>query len=107
MAFRGLTLAARVAGVRSFGSPAVAGLPNFVANSPAASLTTTGSGLKIASITTPGETATITVWVDAGSRYETAETNGVANLYETAAMKSKVAEIAAIGGLVKSYTSRE
>lgn len=104
---RAIAIVPRLGASRSFGASAAARIPEFVLGAPSAVMTTTGSGLKIASITTPGETATVTAWVDAGSRYETAQTNGVANLLETAAIKSKASEIAALGGMVTSYTSRE
>jgi len=92
-------------GARALSVPALAAtdLPAIAG----AAMTTTPAGLRIASITTPGSTATVTAWVEAGSRYETPETNGVANLLETAAMSSKAAEIAALGGMVSSYTTRE
>lgn len=70
-------------------------------------VSTTSTGLKIGCISRPGETATITAWVDAGSRYETPQTNGVAALFETSAIASKSSEFAALGGMVSSYTSRE
>jgi len=102
---RVLNTAVRRSGVRSFGAPAHAQAAADL--TPASTLTTAPNGVRIASITTPGETATVTAWVDAGSRYETAATNGVANLFETAAVQAKAAEIAALGGMVSSYTSRE
>ena len=74
--------------------------PAHVLGAPSAVVSTTGSGLKIGSVSYPGETATVTAWVDAGSRYETPQTNGVAHLMETAALKAKSAEIAALGGQV-------
>jgi len=99
--------AARRTGARSFGAPAAVAAPEYVVSAPTPVAKTTSSGLKIASVTTPGETATVTAWVEAGSRFETPETNGVANLFETSAMASKAAEIEALGGMVSSYTSRE
>jgi predicted Zn-dependent peptidase len=92
-------------GVRTFGAPAVAA--SDVPAIAGAAMTTTPAGLRIASVTTPGSTATVTAWVEAGSRYETPETNGVANLLETSSMSGKAAEIAALGGMVSSYTTRE
>jgi processing peptidase subunit beta len=55
------------------------------------------------------------VWIDAGSRYETAETNGAAHFLEHMAFKgsSKRAknqlelEIENMGGHLNAYTSRE
>jgi processing peptidase subunit beta len=106
MALRTLvSTASRRTGARAFASPS--SLPDYVIGAPEAVVTTTNTGLKIGCISKPGDTATITAWVDAGSRYETPETNGVAHLFETAALNSKAAEIAALGGQVSSYTSRE
>lgn len=46
-------------------------------------MTTLSNGLRIATETTPfAETATVGVWLDAGSRYETEETNGTAHFLE-------------------------
>lgn len=46
------------------------------------------SGLRVASETTPfAETATIGVWIDAGSRFENDATNGSAHFLEHMAFK--------------------
>ena len=51
-------------------------------------VTTLDSGLRVASETTPfAETATVGVWIDAGSRYETNENNGAAHFLEHMAFK--------------------
>lgn len=51
-------------------------------------VTTLGSGLRVASETTPfAETATVGVWIDAGSRYENAANNGTAHFLEHMAFK--------------------
>ena len=51
-------------------------------------MTTLDSGLRVASETTPfAETATVGVWIDAGSRYETNENNGAAHFLEHMAFK--------------------
>jgi len=92
---------------RTFAAVAEASYPAHVLGAPAPVVSTTSSGLKIGSVSYPGETATVTAWVDAGSRYETPQTNGVAHLMETAALQAKSAEIAALGGQVTGYTSRE
>ena len=105
MALRAVNLASRRLGARSFGAAATT--PDYIAGAPEAVVTTAGNGVKIASVSTPGETATITAWVDAGSRYESPQTNGVANLFESSTMDAKKAEIAKLGGMISSYTSRE
>ena len=51
------------------------------------SITTLDSGLRVASETTAGETATIGVWIDAGSSFETDADNGSAHFLEHMAFK--------------------
>lgn len=82
-------------------------VPAFVAGAPEPVSALTPSGLRVGSVTYPGETATVTVMVDAGSRYETAANNGVANLFQISALEGKAAEIAKLGGQFTGYTSRE
>ena len=74
------------------------------------------SGLRVASETVQGsETATVGVWIDAGSRYETADNNGVAHFLEHLAFKGTTkrtqqqleVEIENMGGHLNAYTSRE
>ena len=64
----------------------------------------------------PGaETATVGVWIDAGSRYEDAQTNGTAHFLEHMAFKGTKSRTAAgleeeienMGGHLNAYTSRE
>ena len=51
-------------------------------------VTTLPNGMRVATETTPfAETATIGVWIDAGSRYETAANNGTAHFLEHLAFK--------------------
>lgn len=51
-------------------------------------MTTLPNGLRVATETVPfAETATVGVWIDAGSRYETAKTNGTAHFLEHIAFK--------------------
>jgi predicted Zn-dependent peptidase len=53
-----------------------------------AQVTTLPNGMRVATETTPfAETATIGVWIDAGSRYETAANNGTAHFLEHLAFK--------------------
>eukprot|EP00543_Licmophora_paradoxa_P002599 CAMPEP_0202459336 /NCGR_PEP_ID=MMETSP1360-20130828/34764_1 /ASSEMBLY_ACC=CAM_ASM_000848 /TAXON_ID=515479 /ORGANISM="Licmophora paradoxa, Strain CCMP2313" /LENGTH=429 /DNA_ID=CAMNT_0049080353 /DNA_START=152 /DNA_END=1441 /DNA_ORIENTATION=+ len=74
------------------------------------------SGLRVASETVVGsETATVGVWIDAGSRYETAQNNGAAHFLEHMAFKGTTkrnqqqleVEIENMGGHLNAYTSRE
>jgi len=72
--------------------------------------------LRVASETVVGsETATVGVWIDAGSRYETAQNNGAAHFLEHMAFKGTEkrtqqaleVEIENMGGHLNAYTSRE
>ena len=73
------------------------------------------SGLRVASETAHGETATVGVWIDAGSRYENAKNNGTAHFLEHMAFKGTKSktqkqlemEIENMGGHLNAYTSRE
>jgi len=71
--------------------------------------------LRVASEKSSGDTATVGVWIDAGSRFETPETNGVAHFLEHMSFKgtskrSRVQlekEVENLGGHLNAYTSRE
>jgi len=70
---------------------------------------------RVASETTGGETATVGVWIDTGSRYESDANNGVAHFLEHMAFKgtskrSQVqleTEVENMGAHLNAYTSRE
>ena len=65
-------------------------------------VTTLSNGLRVASETTPfAETASVGVWIDAGSRYETDDNNGAAHFLEHMAFKgTKVAPPAGSWGVL-------
>jgi processing peptidase subunit beta len=73
------------------------------------------SGLRVASEDSGGETATVGVWIDAGSSFETDADNGCAHFLEHMAFKGTTKrtqvelekEIENIGGHLNAYTSRE
>jgi len=77
--------------------------------------TTMPNGMRVASETTPGETATVGVFIDAGSRYESDITNGTAHFLEHMNFKGTQkrtqqqleTEIENMGGHLNAYTSRE
>lgn len=91
--------------VRSFS--AVAQQPTQVSTLP--------NELRIASESTGGETATVGVWIDTGSRYETDANNGVAHFLEHMAFKGTSkrsqlqleTEVENMGAHLNAYTSRE
>ena len=79
-------------------------------------LTTLNNGLRIVSHNMASlESATVGVWVGAGTRNETANVNGVAHLLEHMAFKGTARrsataiaeEIEAVGGHLNAYTGRE
>jgi len=93
-----------------------ADFPSYVLRAPSTDITTLDSGLRVASETVMGsETATVGVWIDAGSRYETASNNGAAHFLEHMAFKGTQkrtqqqleVEIENMGGHLNAYTSRE
>jgi predicted Zn-dependent peptidase len=79
-------------------------------------LTTLNNGLRIVSHDMASlESATVGIWVGAGTRNETASVNGVAHLLEHMAFKGTATrsataiaeEIEAVGGHLNAYTGRE
>lgn len=84
---------------------------------PVTKVTTLSSGLRVASETSPSNnnTATVGVWIDTGSRYETKETNGCAHFLEHLSFKGTKkrnqhqleVEIENLGAHLNAYTSRE
>merc|ERR1711907_348391 len=74
-----------------------------------------GNGLRVASEDSGGETATVGVWIDAGSSFETDADNGSAHFLEHMAFKGTnkrsqyrlEKEIEDLGGHLNAYTSRE
>ncbi|KAG6757087.1 hypothetical protein POTOM_037388 [Populus tomentosa] len=78
-------------------------------------ITTLGNGLRIASETSPNPAASIGLYVDCGSIYESPATFGATHVLERMAFKSTrnrshlrvVREVEAIGGSVQSSASRE
>merc|ERR1711981_223855 len=78
-------------------------------------ITTLDSGLRVASEDSGGETATVGVWIDAGSSFETDADNGCAHFLEHLSFKGTnkrsqlqlEKEIEDIGGHLNAYTSRE
>lgn len=82
----------------------------------AVTVSTLPNGLRVATDTMPHvETVSVGVWVDAGTRDETSEINGVSHLLEHMAFKGTerrsaraiAEEIEAVGGHLNAYTGRE
>ncbi|EJD50912.1 mitochondrial processing peptidase beta subunit [Auricularia subglabra TFB-10046 SS5] len=83
---------------------------------PVTELSTLGNGLTVATEAHPSaQTATVGVWIDAGSRAETDATNGTAHFLEHMAFKgtqrrsqhSLELEVENLGAHLNAYTSRE
>lgn len=94
---------------------AFSSFPSYVINAPITEISKTSNGVTVASESTHGETATVGVWIDAGSRYENGKNNGVAHFLEHMAFKGThkrtqqqlEVEIENMGGHLNAYTSRE
>eukprot|EP01114_Cavostelium_apophysatum_P013976 TRINITY_DN34_c0_g1_i1.p1 TRINITY_DN34_c0_g1~~TRINITY_DN34_c0_g1_i1.p1 ORF type:complete len:513 (-),score=143.21 TRINITY_DN34_c0_g1_i1:115-1653(-) len=90
-------------------------LPQYLLKTPPYQQTTLSNQIRVASEENHGEIATIAVWIDAGSVYETKENNGTAHFLEHMAFKGTnrrtriqlEQEIEDMGGSLNAYTSRE
>jgi len=77
--------------------------------------TTLPSKMRVASETTPGETATVGVWIDSGTRFEDDRTAGTAHFLEHMAFKGTgkrtkeqlELQVENMGAHLNAYTSRE
>ena len=84
-------------------------------NVPGPQVTTLPNGLRVATRHAFSEGVTVGVWIDAGSRYETAATNGTAHFLEHLAFKGTKRrdrltlekEVENMGAHLNAYTSRE
>ncbi|CAM9166676.1 unnamed protein product [Ectocarpus fasciculatus] len=93
----------------------LSGVPDYITHAAPTDVSKTNNGIRVASETGFGETATVGVWIDAGSRYETAKNNGAAHFLEHMAFKGTQSrsqqqmevEIENMGGHLNAYTSRE
>jgi processing peptidase subunit beta len=90
------------------------GFSSVVAQRPTV-VSTLPNQMRVASENTGGETATVGVWIDTGSRYESDANNGVAHFLEHMAFKGTSkrsqlqleVEVENMGGQLNAYTSRE
>lgn len=97
-------------------APLARGLQTFSYATPKTLTTTLDNGFTVASETLPAaKTATVGVWIDAGSRAENEANNGTAHFLEHLSFKGTQKrsqkqlelEIEQIGGHLNAYTSRE
>jgi processing peptidase subunit beta len=101
--------------VRFASSSAAKELPPHLLNIPPTKVSTVSNKMRVATEESHGETATVGVWIDAGSVYEDEKTNGVAHFLEHMAFKGTKnrtrealeVEIENMGGQLNAYTSRE
>jgi len=101
----------------SNGALASAGISfkNSLVNFPPTRVTQIDNGIRVATEDTGAATATVGIWIDAGSRYETEQNNGVAHYLEHMAFKGTnkrsqqdlELEIENMGAHLNAYTSRE
>ncbi|XGW18260.1 hypothetical protein V3C99_002689 [Haemonchus contortus] len=90
-------------------------IKDVLANQPSCEVQTLKNGFRVATEDNGKPTATVGVWIETGSRYETEENNGVAHFLERLMHKgtSKRAsatlekELEAIGARMQSYTTRD
>ncbi|VVC39250.1 Peptidase M16, C-terminal,Metalloenzyme, LuxS/M16 peptidase-like,Peptidase M16, N- [Cinara cedri] len=95
-------------------SSAAAPCPAYL-NVPETKVTTLENGMRVATEDNGSQTATVGLWIDAGSRWETASNNGVAHFVEHMLFKGTPSrtqnalelEIENIGAHLNAYTSRE
>jgi len=96
-------------GIRRSVQKALGNSARAFASGPSTSVSKLSNGVRVASEESGCATATVSVWIDSGSRYEMKTTNGVNYLAGKAALMEPgvQSEIAKLGGQVAAYTSRE
>jgi processing peptidase subunit beta len=90
-------------------------LRQTLVNVPETRVTTLSNGVRVASEDNGSPTATVGIWIDAGSRFESEKTNGVAHFLEHMAFKGTAKrsqtdlelEVENMGAHLNAYTSRE
>jgi len=101
--------------MRPMSSLASSSFKECLLNTPSTDVTVLGNGMRVASEDSGAPTATVGLWIDTGSRYETAANNGVAHFLEHMAFKgtskrSQIGlelEVENMGAHLNAYTSRE
>lgn len=101
--------------IQRFKSTHAADFKAALVNVPATQCTALDNGLRVASEDSGAQTATVGLWIDAGSRYEDSSNNGVAHFLEHMAFKGTAKrsqtdlelEVENLGAHLNAYTSRE
>merc|ERR1711972_112747 len=96
-------------------SLATTGFKQCLLNTPPTQVTVLDNGMRVASEDSGVPTATVGLWIDTGSRYETAANNGVAHFLEHMVFKGTEKrsqtqlelEVENMGAHLNAYTSRE
>lgn len=105
----------RVGSIQRSKSSNAADYTHALVNVPPTQVTNLDSGLRVATEDSGAATATVGLWIDAGSRYETDRNNGVAHFLEHMAFKGTAKrsqtdlelEVENLGAHLNAYTSRE
>eukprot|EP00879_Flechtneria_rotunda_P000964 GHRR01001097.1.p1 GENE.GHRR01001097.1~~GHRR01001097.1.p1 ORF type:complete len:500 (+),score=170.79 GHRR01001097.1:81-1580(+) len=88
----------------------------LLASIPETNVTTLSNGLRVATEANPyAETATVGIWINSGSRFETDENNGTAHFLEhilfkgtkNRSVRDLEVEVENMGGSLNAYTGRE
>jgi len=96
-------------------SAATSTLKEHLLNTPPTEVSVMENNMKVATENSGAPTATVGLWIDTGSRYETAKNNGVAHFLEHMAFKGTTKrsqtdlelEVENMGAHLNAYTSRE
>jgi processing peptidase subunit beta len=84
---RSLSLLRRPSCKRAYSVYSPQNLPSYVLKVPPTNITQTPSGFRVATEDGFGQTATVGVWIDAGSAFENSKNNGTAHFLEHMAFK--------------------
>merc|ERR1719290_113469 len=111
----GLAKVAHSSMLRPMSSIASSSFKECLLNTPPTQVTVLDNGMRVASENSGAPTATVGLWIDTGSRYETAANNGVAHFLEHMAFKGTAKrtqtglelEVENMGAHLNAYTSRE
>merc|ERR1712027_75828 len=113
--FRHLTQKSLIQAAQRSMSAKAGNLGEFLLNVPPTDISVLDNGMKVATENSGASTATVGLWIDTGSRYETASNNGVAHFLEHVAFKGTAKrsqtqlelEVENMGAHLNAYTSRE
>lgn len=113
--FRHLTQKSLIKAAQRSMSAKAGNLGEYLLNVPPTDISVLDNGMKVATENSGASTATVGLWIDTGSRYETAANNGVAHFLEHMVFKGTEKrsqtqlelEVENMGAHLNAYTSRE